>query len=185
MGRFFRDLQRRWANIKNSFIPVPYAHAGIDVLDLSPRFSVGWAFIPRFRQVGQLDYDADQSIVLGARRDIKRVQRLDAMIGSLLRPFNGAAQVPDDVVKKIEVHVEDVKDSLTRVGAYKVEKEDDNNVLSFLPGLGTLFNAITKLPTKPEERTTVYSLEYNSYYPSPYGTGRPKKQSITTIYLGS
>ncbi|MCE9508606.1 MAG: hypothetical protein K8R48_09905 [Alphaproteobacteria bacterium] len=115
----------------------------------------------------QLEFEKSQAVLVGPARDVIRVRQLDAMIGKLMKPFNGAAKVPDKTVAKIEGHISDIADSLKRVGAYQ-------------PGISSNFSDFFSKPS--DQKTLVWDLEYANTFRSP--AGAVIEQTVAKFRLG-
>lgn len=114
----------------------------------------------------QLEFEKSQAVLLGPDRDVIRVRQLDAMIGKLMKPFNGVARVPGKTIAKIEGHIADVSDSLKRVGAYQ-------------PGLAADFSDLFR---ESRQKTLVWDLEYIHTFQSP--AGETIEQKVAKFRLG-
>jgi hypothetical protein len=86
------------------------------------------------------------------------------MIGKLMKPFNGAARVPDKTVSEIVLHIADVSDSLQRTGAYR--RDTASGLLS----------------ADGDHKTSVVELEYANTYTDP--TGAAVEQKIAKFRVG-
>lgn len=115
----------------------------------------------------RLSFEKSGAILKGDSADIRALRGLDLQIGAMTRSFNGASRVPDKVVEKIELHVQDVAENLARVAAVKKEFTDD---------IGNLMKGVL------EETHPVHALEYVSSYPS--NAGNSIEQRLAKVSLG-
>jgi hypothetical protein len=117
------------------------------------------ALVEKGLHANQLEFERSKAVIVGPKEDIHRVRCLDSMIHNLTKPFNGAARVPEEVVEKVEAHIEDVSDSLKRIGAYKPPGIE----MEFGDMLVGIFN-----PADPKQ--PLASLEYENIFLSQHGS---------------
>jgi hypothetical protein len=113
----------------------------------------------------QLEFEKSQAVLVGPDRDVANIRRLDAIIGRLMKPFNGAARIPDKTISKIERHISDVADSLRRATAYRHR-----------PG------AVSGLLDESGQIKLIHELEYINTFQTP--AGGKIEQKIAKIRLG-
>jgi len=106
LKKFWRGLQREFTGESNRMI-VPVAVSHMPAATFMSSVSIP-------NPDNRLEFENSKVVVEGEHRDVHRVRCLDAMIGKLSQSFNQKAQ------EKIQLHIEDVANSLRNIRAYKI-----------------------------------------------------------------
>jgi len=124
-----------------------------------------------FGPAGQLGHEKHKAILKGPDADIAKLRKMDKAIGSLMKPFNGVARVPENVTAKIDALIRDNALSISRVVAVRPYEE------SALESIGTWVRNAQKTTEQPLDW-----LEYENVYRS--ANGNPIQQRVAQFKVG-
>lgn len=120
----------------------------------------------------QLLNEKNRATLSGDEQAIANLKEMDHQIGKLLKPFNGVARVPAEVVTRVEQLIKENSASITRVTATKAYEE------SRLERLG---NAVRGDDGTKEQ--SIRWLEYENVFTSP--TGGRIEQRVAQFRVGN
>lgn len=114
--------------------------------------------------------EKNKAIIDGDKDAVKKLKKMDRAIGKLMKPFNGAARIPDDVADRIEALVKAHARAIESVKATKLRHRGRAEIIGDM-----LFG------DKPVLHEQLTRLEYENVYTSPNGVKIEQRLAVAPL----